>query len=69
MTTVHSSADCPSLLMPLVYVLLGIAARVWVFARLRLCCLLLLWLCFEGKCRSVAGLVLVHAFGSWQRCV
>ena len=28
---------------------------------------LLLWLCIEGKYSAVAGLV--HAFGSWQRCV
>ena len=67
MTTVHSSADCPSLLMPLVYVLLGIAARVWVFARLRLCCLLVQLYYVLRNDSAVAGLV--HAFGSWQRCV
>ena len=60
-------SDYPSPLMPVVYAPPGIAARVWVFARLRLCCLLLLWLCFEGKYSAVAGLV--HALDSWKRCV
>ena len=53
-------SDCPSSLVPLVYVLPGIAyssARVRGVARrlLLCCCLLLLWLCFEGKYSAVAA--------------